>query len=134
MNGQDFFRVVQDAFEPFLTVLGFSMDAPAISGRSYRASFTGARNSIWISYEPGENAFFVMVFSRYQGQLSDIDDRDKTPRISDLNSRYMHLINEDERAENEFFFRTVSVRDQEEKMLLKYAKELRLVLPRYLSA
>ncbi|MCI0557993.1 MAG: hypothetical protein MN733_05820 [Nitrososphaera sp.] len=133
MNGQDFMRVIHDAFEPFLVALGFSMDIPSISGRFYRVSFSNPKNAVSVSYEPGDNALFVLVFSREKGELSDIDDRAKTPRLADLNSRYMHLVSNDERAVNELFFQPVVVRDQEERLLLKCAKELRLVLPRYLN-
>lgn len=134
MNGQDFLRVIHDAFEPFLVALGFSVEAPSISGRFYRASFSGPKNSVSVSYEPGDNALFVLVFSREKGELSDIDDRAKTPSLADLNTRYMPLVSDTERAANEVFFQGVVVKDQEERQLLKCAKELRLVLPRYLNA
>lgn len=132
MDGQDFLRVIHDAYEPFLVELGFSMDAPSISGRFYRASFINSKNSVWVFYEPGDDALFVYVFSQEGNGLSDIDDRSKTPRLSDLNSRYMHLVSNEERVENELFFRFVDVKDNEERLLLKCAKELRIVLPRYL--
>jgi hypothetical protein len=133
MNGQDFLRVVNEAFTRFLTGLGFSMETPSISGRLYRASFTGPRHSVFISFEPGDEAFFVLVFSREHGELSDMDDRLKTPRLSDLNSRYMNTVSGEERAANESAFQSVVARDEEERMLLKLAKELRLVLPKYLA-
>lgn len=134
MNGQDFLRVIQDAVEPFLMTLGYSMEAPSISGRFYRASFSGSKNVVSLSYEPGDNVLFIFILSRENGELSDIDDRTKTPRLADLNARYMPLISNTERAANEIFFQNVVVKDQEEWQLLKCAKELRLVLPRYLSA
>lgn len=133
MTGKDFLRLVREAFEPFLIALGFSMDPPSISGRFYRVSFSSSKNSISVSYEPGDNAFFVFVFSRENGELSDVDDRIRTPRLADLNNRYMHLVSNGELTENELFFQTVVVTDQEERLLLKFAKELRLVLPRYLK-
>jgi hypothetical protein len=133
MNGQDFLRIVNEAYTPFLTELGFSMDAPSISGRLYRASFTGPKHSVSVSFEPGDEAFFVLVFSRENGELSDMDDRLKTPRLSDLNSRYMNAVTSEERAANETAFKSVMARDEEEKVLLKSAKELRLVLPKYLA-
>ena len=133
MNGQDFLRIVNEAFTPFLIGLGFSMDAPSISGRLYRASFSGPKHSVSVSFEPGDEALFVLVFSREHGELSDMDDRLKTPRLSDLNSRYMNAVNSEERAANETAFKSVVARDEEEKVLLKSAKELRLVLPKYLA-
>lgn len=132
MNGQDFLRITNAAFIPFLTKLGFKVDEPSVSGRYYRASYTGLSHAISVSYEPGENALFVIVFSRKNGELSDIDDSTRTPRLADLNSRYMSAVTAEERSENEAFFRFVEAKDEEERIVLKAAKELRLVLPRYL--
>ena len=133
MNGQDFLRIANEAFAPFLKDIGFTMDAPSISGRLYRASFTGQNHSVSVSFEPGDEAFFVLVFNREHGELSDMDDRLKTPRLSDLNSRYMNTVSSEERAANEDAFKSVVARDEEERALLKFAKELRLVLPKYLA-
>ena len=85
MNGQGFLRIATEALVPFLRELGFVMDEPSISGRYYRASFTGIAHAVSISYEPGDDALFVMVLSRKNGELSDIDDRAETPRLADLN-------------------------------------------------
>jgi hypothetical protein len=134
MNGQDFLRIANEAFVPFLKGLGFVMDEPSISGRFYRVSFTSSAHAVSVSYEPGDDALFVIVFSRKNGELSDIDDRTKTPRLADLNSRYMATITNEERAENERAFESVAVNDKEERLLLKAAKELRLVLPKYLRS
>ena len=134
MNGQDFLRITNEAFAPFLEKLGFAMDDPSISGRYYRASFISHSHSVSISYEPGDEAFFVIVFSRKNGELSDIDDRMESPRLADLNSRYMAAITNEERVENEAVFESIKVNDKEERVLLKAAKELRLVLPRHLHS
>ena len=134
MNGQDFLRIANEAFVPFLKGLGFVMDEPSISGRFYRVSFTGYAHAVSVSYEPGDDALFVMVFSRKNGELSDIDDRTKTPRLADLNSRYMATVTNEERTENETVFESVTANDKEERLLLKAAKELRLVLPKYLRS
>lgn len=133
MSGQDFLRIVKEAFEPFLNEIGFSADPPSISGRFYRARFSSPSHVVSVSFEPGDNAFFVLVFHREDGQLSDIDDRSKTPRLADLNARYMHRVSKEERLANESFFRSVVPKDDEERYLLKCAKELRLVLPKHLA-
>jgi hypothetical protein len=134
MNGQDFLRVSHEAFEPFLKELGFSMDEPSISGRYYRVSFTAPQSAVSVSYEPGDDVLFVMVFGRKDGQLSDIDNRKETPRLSDLNSRYMAAVTQAERTMNEKAFESILIHDNEERQLLKAAKELRLVLPKYLHS
>jgi hypothetical protein len=133
MNGQDFMRITNAAFMPFLTKLGFELDEPSVSGRYYRTSFTDSSHAVSVSYEPGDNALFVIVFSKNNGELSDIDDPTKTLRLADLNSRYMSAVRADERAENEAFFRSIEAKNGEERAVLKAAKELRLVLPRYLD-
>ena len=132
MNGQSFLRIVRTGFAPFLKELGFTMDTPCVSGRLYRATFTSPKEVVSVSYEPGDEMLFVMVFSRQNGELSHIDDRSNTPRLSDLNMRYMHTITKEERLTNEVLFGAIEPRDNEERSLLKAARELRLVLPKYL--
>ena len=131
MSGQGFLRIVRAGFAPFLMELGFTMDSHCVSGRLYRATFTSPQEVVSVSYEPGDEALFVMVFRRQNGGLSDIDDRSSTPRLSDLNMRYMHTITKEERLANELLFEAIEPRDNEEKSLLKAAKELCLVLPKY---
>lgn len=133
MNGLGFFRIVDEAFAPFLTELGFELEPPSISGRMYSARFDSKTHAIDLSFEPGDRTLFVMVLTRENGEFSNIDDRAKTPRLSDLNVRYMGQINDDERASNENFFRSIAPHDSDERLLVKAAKELRFVLPKYLG-
>lgn len=133
MNGHDFLRIVNSAFAPFLRELGFSMDPPSVSGRLYRASFTGAAHAVSVSFEPGEDALFVVVFTRENGQLSDMDDRTRSPRLADLSARYGNTVTVDKRARSEAAFNAVVARDREEQAVLGAAQELRLVLPKYLA-
>ncbi|MCA2998931.1 MAG: hypothetical protein ING75_10050 [Rhodocyclaceae bacterium] len=65
--------------------------------------------------------------------LSEIDDLTESPRLADLNRRYMASVTSEERLKNEEFFRGIVTGDDDERMLLKMAKELRLVLPIYLN-
>jgi len=132
MNGQDFLRISNEAFVPFLKQLGFSVDKPSISGRYYRVSFTGSAYYILVSYEPGDEVFFTMIFTRKDGKLSNIDNRAETLRLADLNNRYMTVVTIQERLENERFFESIKTNDRDERHLLKIAKELRLVLPKYI--
>lgn len=74
---------------------------------------------------------FLMVGISQDGKFNDIDDRTQTPRLADLNSRYMATITSEERAENEAAFAGIMVQNKQERLLLKAAKELRLVLPKY---
>lgn len=136
MNGQAFKRAAMAYFEPFLTELGFSVTELEVSGRFYSAEFTGRGCLVSVTFEPGDEALFVMVREREGklGRLSDIDDRVKTPRLSDLNRRFMPQLSERERVSNEASFEGVRAEDDTERLMLKAAKELRLVLPLYLRA
>jgi hypothetical protein len=134
MNGLGFFRMIDEAFAPFLMQLGFSMESPRISGRLYAASFSNETHSVNISFEPGDERFLILVFTKGNGKLSDIDDRVETPRLADLNSRYMQELTHEERRVNETVFKSVLAHDGQERLLLKCAEELRLVLPRHLAA
>jgi hypothetical protein len=132
MNGISFSALLRSAFQPFLNELGFVMEAPLISGRYYRSSFIGERNVVSVSYEPGDEAVIVAVFSKCGSEVSDFDDRSKTLLLSDLNRRYQSQVTESERLQNDLAFQCILVEDQAERVLLKAAKELRLLLPRYL--
>jgi len=134
MNGQDFQRITSAAFEPFLKELGYLTDNISISGRFYRVFYKAHKNVISVSYEPSDRALFVMIFTRNGDELSDIDDTASTPRLSDLNSRFMHTVSVEKRKENENYFKSISACDDDERLLLKCAKELRLVLPCYLNS
>lgn len=133
MNGLCFFRIIDEAFAPFLGELGLQMDSPSISGRHYSVSFSGPSHLVSVSHEPGEAFLIVFVSPAGKKRLSDFDDKTRTPRLSDLNGKYMPLITNEERTQNEAFFRSVKINDDDEARLLKCAKELRLVLPKYLA-
>ncbi len=134
MNDHGFLRIIDEAFAPFLAALGFVKDEPSISGRFYCVDFNSAHHQVSVSYEPGDNALFVIVGESKNGKFVDIDNTTKTPRLADLNRRYMEAVTNEERAENEIVFEPVVGNDKEERILLKAAKELRLVLPKYLRS
>jgi hypothetical protein len=75
----------------------------------------------------------ILVFTVRDGALSAIDDRKATPRLSDLNSAFMRYVSDVERRENEAEFTGIEATGPMETSLLKAAKELRLVLPKYLA-
>jgi hypothetical protein len=133
MNSEGFLRIVDQAFTPFLERLGFVLKETDINGRFYEASFTAPDFSVSVSYEPGDDALFVMVFSLIEGHLSDIDDTNKTPRLKDLNRRYMEFVTPEERIANQSVMDGICVNDDAERQLVKCAKDLSLVLPKYLS-
>ena len=133
MTDVGFVRIITQAYVPFLEPLGFRLEKPVISGRFYAVEFTGSSFAISVSYEPGDEALFVFVFTRRDGQLSNIDDPLQTPRLTHLNKRYMHTVTPEEYARAEREFGSVLATDEMERQLVKYAKELFLVLPKYLD-
>jgi hypothetical protein len=134
MDGKDFVSLCRSAFEPFLNEQGFVMESFSISGRMYEVIFAGEKHAILVSYEPGDDMLFVLVFGRENDTLTDFDDRTKTPRLADLNAHYMAKVSDEERRENEAVFTAINPRDKQELTVLKAAKELRLVLPKYLRS
>jgi hypothetical protein len=132
ITSERFQSLIKQAFNPFLIEFGFKPEKPHLSGRYHRANFIGNSHTIIIYFEPGEAYLTAMLVKNDDYDLSSIDDPKKTPRVSDLNRIYMGKITPSERANNESFFSTIEVKDQNEQALLKLAKDLRLVLPRYL--
>lgn len=133
MNGKEFVHFVDRVFGPFLKNMGFLNREESISGRYYRVSFASQRNAVSISFEPGDSMLLILVFTVRDGALSAIDDRNATPRSSDLNAAFMRYVSDVERGENEAEFAGIEATGPTETSLLKAAKELRLVLPKYLA-
>jgi len=133
MNDQEFCRIIDQAFMPFLSELGFVAKPKSISGRAYIADFAGAAWTLSVSFEPGDDYFAIILLNNDLDGLAAFDDREKSPRLSDLNARYMGQVTPAERDENEIFFSHVSATHPHEKQLLKFAKELRLVIPKHLN-
>lgn len=125
---------MQSVFRPFLSDLNFEMEPIHVSGRYYRASFVDHRYRLAVSFEPGDEVVTVTLFTIGSHDIESIDSPIKSPRLSTLNDRYMGLVTGKERADNEVFFGQLHARDHIERVLIKCAKELRLVLPHHLSA
>lgn len=133
MNGETFANIINSAFRPFLSELGFTMDPLHVSGRCYGAIFNNSHYKLLISFEPGDENTAVMLVTIGDDDLKAIDDTARTPRLADLNSRYMPSVSADAHSENEAYFKSLTVTDPIESNLLKCAKDLRLVLPLHLS-
>jgi hypothetical protein len=133
MNGVIFTNLMESAFRPFLGKLGFAMQPLHVSGRYYRATFGGPHYTLLITFEPGDENTTVMLLTNGDDDLKAIDDPARTPRLADLNSRYMPQVSTDARSENEAYFDQFAASDRTEKLLLKCAKDLRLVLPLHLA-
>src|SRR4030095_7391421 len=133
MSDEDFKRIVEQAFAPFLTRLGFKLAPFVIEGRCDRATFLREDYVIDIYYEPGDEVVLVFVFLRENGIRSEVDDQSKTLRLSDLKERYMPMVTLQERADARLSLQQIQVSDEVQRHLVRSAEDLCLVLPKYLS-
>lgn len=133
ITGDRFQNFIKKVFTPFLKEMGFTPESPHLSGRYYRVNFIGDVHTLVVSFEPADSFFTVMLVRNDDNDLSAIDDPERTPRLADLNRMYMSQVTPSEREKNESFFSKIRVKDRSEQVLLKSAKDLRLVLPRYLK-
>ena len=94
----------------------------------YSAEFTSATHVVSVSYEPGDDFLLVVIFTVKDGIRSNIDDRVATPRLSDLNARFLHASDADELNRR----LSEGALGPEERRIQRIRAELSIVLPRYL--
>jgi hypothetical protein len=133
MNGNSFSSLIDSTFRPFLSDLGFVFQSVQLSGRYYRATFVEHQHTLIVTFEPGDEEVVVMLLTNGDDSLKAIDDPARTPRLGDLSARYMSATTPLARTENRAYFSQFEQTDPAEKMLLKCAKDLRLVLPLHLG-
>lgn len=129
MDSETFLEVVRRLISPALEPLGFVLHT-SVSGRLYSAEFVSPAYVASISFEPGDDCLLVAVFTVTNGVRSDLDDRERTPRLSDLNRRFLSP------SELEELHRSPTmdyVDNPSARKLVKAARELAVVLPRYVS-
>jgi hypothetical protein len=124
--------VIEAAFG-FMGDLGFDADPISISGREYVASFRGRGMAVYVSFEPGDDAFIVMVASGGSGREA-LDDPSRTPRLPELSRRFMSAVSPEARQAADAALRGIVANDEHEQQLVRAARDLRLVLPKYLSS
>ncbi len=134
MTGNRFAALVKAIFNLFMCDLGFKAEKPHLSGRYYRASFVGNKHTLVVLFEPGDDYLTTMLVCNDDNDLAAIDDPQRTPRLADLNRRYMNEVSQQDRQANDAYFSSINVVGRKEQELLKCAKDLRLVLPRHLLA
>ncbi len=129
MNGVEFVQAIRREVLPVLEPLGFRLET-SVSGRMYSAEFVTPTHVVSISYEPGDDYFLVLVFTVIDGKRSDIDDVARTPRLNNLNQRYLG-------PEGAAKLRlALGERESPDPLLRKIRKaaaELAVVLPRHLE-
>lgn len=133
MTSHGFVTLTSGVLGRCLAGLGFSVDPPKLSGRECSATFSSERHVVQVSFEPGDALLLVLLRTRTRGGLSEIDDVQASPRLSDLNRMYMPRVTREERDAVEQATRDFKTGDAEELQLLKALKELCLVLPHHLA-
>ena len=132
MTSDRFTYLIQKAFSPFLSDLGFKPLSLKLSGLHHSANFIRKDYTLIVSFESISEFCTAMLVQNNDKNLSSIDDPKKNPRLSDLNRMYMGRVTPSDRKNNELFFSTIKIKNQNENPLLRCAKDLRLVLPGYL--
>lgn len=130
MNGETFVATVERLLAPALAPLGFLLHS-SVSGRLYLVEFVSPHHVLSISFEPGDEFLQAVVFTVAEGTRSDSDDRTATPRLSDLNQRFLRP--QDAQALIEASH-DLQLNDPSMARLIKLARELAIVVPRYLAA
>jgi hypothetical protein len=129
MNGAEFELAVSRHVWSVLQSRGFQMTTH-ISGRMYSVEFGSDTHVVSVSYEPGDDYLLVVIFTVRDGIRSNIDDRVATPRLSDLNARFLHASDADELTRR----RSGAALGPEERRIQRIGAELAIVLPRYLQS
>jgi hypothetical protein len=130
MNGNTFVATVKELLCPTLEPLGFVLHS-SVSGRMYLAEFVSPTHVASISFEPGDDYLLVVIFTVDNGERSELDDRNATPRLSDLNRRFLSA-SDAQVLHDQMLGRHCE--DADTGRLAKAARELAVVLPRYLAA
>ena len=74
MNGNSFGSLIESAFRPFLSELGFTFQSAHLGGRYYRATFIESRYTLIVTFEPGDEEVIVMLLTNGDDSLKAIDD------------------------------------------------------------
>lgn len=79
-------EAIQRSFA-FLLDRGFQALPDRSHGRVIRAEYAGRDWDIEVMYEPGDQYFDVIAYSKVAGQRSDYDDRSATMHLGDMRQK-----------------------------------------------
>jgi hypothetical protein len=129
MNSDQFVAAVKAVLCASLEPMGFRISTKT-SGRSYDAECATDDHVAIVSFEPGDGFLLVAVLSVDNGIRSNLDDREKSPRLSDLNRRFLDPADVD-RLE---LARSRDLPgDPEMSRVVSAMRQLCLVLPKYVA-
>jgi hypothetical protein len=125
----DFTEAVSRHLIPVLAPMGFRSSIH-VSGRLYAAEFSTPTHVVSISFEPGDDYWLVVVFTVNDGVQSEIDDPKTTPRLADLNAKYLTT---EDGLRLKALRQTPLGDNHIARKMQRIAAELAVVLPRYMA-
>ena len=94
----------------------------------YCIEYSNDKNIISISYEVFDKILNVIIFVLVRGHLPNYDDKTKTHHLSDLMKKVDENISSYIQENNNYFSKYNETLNNNEKVIFKKAKELRLYL------
>jgi hypothetical protein len=129
MNSDQFVAAVKSVLRPSLEPMGFRISTKT-SGRAYDAECASDDFVAIVSFEPGDSFLLVAVLSVENGNRSSLDDREASPRLSDLNRRFLDPADVDRL---ELARSGDPLTDPEMARVVSAMRQLCLVLPKYVA-
>lgn len=134
MTSQKFVQIINEFFVPFLHDMGFRLDSIEVNGRFYLARFKGSNHLLNVCFEPGEDYLSAQMSTNGKDIFKVLDDPKFSPKVSELNRRFMGAVTNLEFEANNRFFESATADDPLDRKLIKIARDLRLVLPKFLAS
>ena len=132
INSVSFTEYVKRTFSFLITEFKLELGEITINGSAfYGVEYRDKLKGISISIEPIGEYFQVIVYKLDHGKMPDYDNKTKKIHLNELNKRVIKNLDKDEFNKNNQYFRDFETRNKTERMILKSAKDLRLVLSHY---
>jgi hypothetical protein len=128
----DFRRLIDEVFAPFLMQLGFGLSEYKVTDVWRFAEFTGHGLAVRVNYEFPMHYADVKVHTRSDICRPHIASGTTLP-ISALTEQYLGQIEPDELDKNDRQFAGIEFACPEAVRLFVMAKQLRIVLPRWMQ-
>lgn len=132
LSEADFRLLIDQVFTPFLMQLGFRLSEYKVTNVWRFAEFTGHGLAVRVNYEFPMHYADVKVHTRSDIWRPHVTSG-TTLAISALTEQYLGPIERDELAKNDRQFDGIEVACPEADRLLVMAKQLRIVLPRWMQ-
>lgn len=128
-EGNEYVQAVRKMFYFLSEEYGMTETKEEIRGNVYYdVEYHSASKVISISYENIEDYFQVIVFKLKDGKLPEYDDKTQTLHLNILNKLAFSIATKSDIELNNEYFSNIIANTKMEQMLLKSARELRLVM------